>query len=131
MVAAMSLMDLLIACLTYGLTLWGASVLLPGFEVKDGLVGALRVAILLLILHRIGLWLLFGVLDLDGLLQLGPTLNTALRWLVMTGLLLLTEKLTGSLAIRNAGMALVAAVAISLVQQRLSELLISALHHHF
>lgn len=126
----MSLLNLLVAWLTYALALWLAGGLLPGFELKEGFKGAVRVAALLLILHRIGMWLIFGVLDLDGLLQLSGIWNTALRWLLLTGLLLLTEKLTGSLTIRNAGMALVAAVAISLVQDEAADILKTALRHH-
>jgi uncharacterized membrane protein YvlD (DUF360 family) len=97
-------------------SIWVVSRLLDGFEVK-GATGAMVVGGVFGVLNWLLAKLLFGV-GVVALLWLPlalPALSFVLHWLITTLLLWITHKLTDQLEIKSFGVALVAALILTVL----------------
>ena len=106
------LLSLLVAWFASSATIWLTAQFLNGFQLRNGFKGALWVGAILGLLHILLGKLLFGIIGI-GTLGLGFVLKRLTEWLVTTILLIVTDKLSSTLAIRSFGLAFGAAIIIS------------------
>jgi putative membrane protein len=104
----------LISWLIQSLAVWLTAAVLPGFELRGGVMAAVRVAALFGILHFLLGTLIFYVIGL-GTLFIGFLLAFLTRWLVSAILLKLVSKLSSSLNIVSFGRAFLAAMLMSAI----------------
>ncbi|MDH5672600.1 MAG: phage holin family protein [Myxococcales bacterium] len=117
----MDMVHLALSWLMHSAAVWVTAELLPGFSVK-GFKGAMITAAVLGLLQVVLGWVLTLVIGI-GSLGLGFVFMFATRWLVTAILLVLTDKLSESLKIRNFSTALVGAIVISVLTTLGSKLL--------
>jgi putative membrane protein len=102
----------LLSWLIQSLAVWLTAAVLPGFELRGGVIGAVRVAALLGVLQFFLGWLIFVVIGV-GTLGIGFLLAFITRWIVSAILLKLTDSLSSSLKIVSFGRALIGALLMS------------------
>lgn len=107
-------MHLLLSWLTLSLGLYITAMLVPGFVLKNGLRGALLVGAVFGTLHFAIGWLLFVLIGL-GTLFVGFIFAFITRWIVTAIVLMLTDKLSSTLAIDRFRTALVGSAVLSIL----------------
>lgn len=107
-------MHLLISWVALTLAFWVASLLLPGFKVKGGVLSHLVVAAIFGTLSFFLGWLLYAAIGL-GTLGIGFVLSFLTRLVVSTILLLGTDKLTDRLKIDGWKTAFLASLVMAVV----------------
>lgn len=103
--------------------MWLTAAVLPGFELRGGVVGAVRVAALFGVLQFFLGWLIFFLIGV-GTLGLGFLLAFITRWIVGAILLKLTDSLSSSLRIVSFGRALLGALLMSAIGTAAEALLV-------
>ncbi len=114
-------MNMLWSWLVLSASVWVAALVIPGFEVKRGW-GTVKVAALFGVLSWGLGWLIFFVLGV-ATLGIGFLLAFITRWVVSALLLMLADKLSDSIKIKNFTAALLAALVMSGVGTLLQALL--------
>jgi putative membrane protein len=120
-------MGIIISWLVLSAAVWVTARLVPGFEVKGGVAGALVVGAVFGLLHWALGKLLFALLVV-GTLGLGYLLAFLTRWVVDAVLLKLADVLTDKLTIRSWGASLIGAAVMSLVGS-VGEAIVRAIAH--
>jgi uncharacterized membrane protein YvlD (DUF360 family) len=115
-------LSLLIAWFSSASAIWITAQFLPGFALRNGFKGALWVGAILALLHVLLGTLLFGLIGI-GTLGLGFALRRLTEWLVTAILLVITDKLSSSLAIRGFGLAFGAAIVITVLDNVIARVL--------
>jgi putative membrane protein len=105
-------MEILLSWLVLSIAIYLTAVILPGFEVR-GFGGAIVVAAIFGLLNWLVGWLIFVVIGV-ATLGIGFLLAFLTRWFVMAILLKLTDAFSKRLTIRSFGVALLAALLMSL-----------------
>ena len=109
------MISILITWVASAVALVVTAMVLPGFEVRNGFMGAIKVALILGLLTAVLGKLLFGLLVVVTL-GIGFLLKPLTTWLVSTLLLIATDKLSTTLTIRGGFMiAAIGALAIAVV----------------
>lgn len=107
-------MGLILSWLVLSLSVWVTAALLPGFEVRGGAWGIIKVAALFGLLNWLIGWLIFFLIGI-GTLGLGFLFTFLTRWLVSAILLKIVDALSSSLKIESFGRALLAAMLMSAI----------------
>ena len=107
-------MNWLVSWLIQSLAVWLTAAVLPGFELRGGVVAAVRVAALFGVLHFLLGWFLYVVIGV-GTLFIGFLLAFITRWLVSAILLKLVAAMSKSLSIASFGRAFLAAMLMSAI----------------
>lgn len=107
-------MNLLISWVALTVAFWAASMLLPGFKVKGGALNHLVVAAIFGTLSFFLSSALFVAIGI-GTLGIGFLLSFLTRLVVMTLLLLVTDKLSSRLSVNSFGTAFVASLVMAVV----------------
>lgn len=113
------MLDLIIAWVSTAVALAATASLLSGFQIRNGFKGALLVAALLGILNYVGRIFLYPIIGV-ATLSLGFILKPVTLWIILTLMLVATDKLSDTLTIRNWTTAAVAAVGVTIVTEVLS-----------
>ena len=116
-------MNWLISWLIQSLAVWLTAAVLPGFELRGGVVGAVRVAALFGVLQFLLGGLIYFVIGV-GTLFIGILLAFLTRWLVSAILLKLVDALSSSLTIKSFGRAFLAAMLMSAIGTAAEALLV-------
>ena len=95
------------------LAVWATATLLPGFTVRNGMKGALVVGAVFGVLNALLRKFLVGVIKV-GTLGLASLLGPLVTWLAVALLLVLTDKLSDTLKIKNFPTAFVGAIPITI-----------------
>lgn len=109
-------MGLVISWVSAAVAVFVTASFLSGFHVRNGFKGALLVAAVLGLLNALFGQLLFHVIGL-GTLGLGYLMRPITRWLVMTVMLVVTDKVSKTLKIDGFGIAVIGAIAITVVSE--------------
>lgn len=107
-------MGLLLSWLVLTLSVWLTAMILPGFEIRGGFWGAIKVAAVFGVLNWLIGWLIFVLIGI-GTLGIGFLLAFITRWIVSAILLKLTDALSSSIKIESFGRALLAALLMSAI----------------
>lgn len=107
-------MNWLVSWLIQSLAVWLIAAVLPGFELRGGVVAAVRVAALFGVLNFLLGGLIYVVIGV-GTLFIGFLLAFITRWLVTAILLKLVAALSSSLTIVSFGRAFLAAMLMSAI----------------
>lgn len=105
-------MNWLISWLILSAAVWLTAVVLPGFELRGGVWGAVRVAALFGVLNFLLGGLIFWTIGI-GTLGIGLLLAFLTRWLVGAILLKVVDSLSSSLSIVSFGRAFLASMIMS------------------
>jgi putative membrane protein len=113
----------LLSWLVQSLAVWLTAAVVPGFELRGGVVAAVRVAAILGVLQFFLGWLIFVMIGI-GTLGIGFLLAFITRWIVSAILLKLTDSLSSSLRIASFGRALIGALLMSAIGTAAEALLV-------
>lgn len=116
-------MNWLLSWLVQSLAVWLTAAVVPGFELRGGVVAAVRVAAILGVLQFFLGWLIFVMIGI-GTLGIGFLLAFITRWIVAAILLKLTDSLSSSLRIASFGRALIGALLMSAIGTAAEALLV-------
>ena len=122
----MSISSLLIAWLAGAVAFWVTAIILPGFSVAGGFGGAARVAVVFGLVQWVAGWLLPDALIRAPSARL--TLGTVIQVLILTALMMLTDKFSKTLKIRNFWWAASGAVAVAVGSRILEQGIHRLLH---
>ncbi|MET0412734.1 MAG: phage holin family protein [Polyangiaceae bacterium] len=107
-------MGLLLSWLVLSVSVWLTALILPGFEIRGGFWGAIKVAAVFGLLNWLIGWLLFVIIGI-GTLGIGFLLAFLTRWIVSAILLKVTDSLSSSIKIESFGRAFLAALLMSAI----------------
>ncbi len=108
------MISFLIAWAVLGLAFWVASLIVPGFALKEGFTNIVIVSAIFGVLNALLGWFLFVVIGLTTL-GLGFLFGFLTRWLVMALLLKLTDAITDRVEINGFVPAIWAALVLSAI----------------
>lgn len=107
-------MSLLLSWLVLSISVWLTALILPGFEIRGGFWGAIKVAAVFGLLSWLIGWLLFVIIGI-GTLGIGFLLAFLTRWIVSAILLKVTDSISSSIEIESFGRAFLAALLMSAI----------------
>lgn len=115
------MLDLIIAWVSTAVALAATASLLSGFQIRNGFKGALLVAAVLGLLNYLGQLFLYPIIGV-ATLTLGFILRPVTLWIILTLMLIVTDKVSDTLTIRNWSTAAIAAIGITIVTELMGRL---------
>lgn len=115
------MLNIVISWVGSAIALAAIASLLSGFQIRNGFKGALLVAAILGLLNAVGRTLLYPIIGV-ATLGLGVLLRPVTMWVILTLMLVVTDKVSDTLTIRNWTTAAVAAIGVTIITEVLDRL---------